>query len=413
MKKILLSLLVIFILILSSCRTGSAPENYASLLTLDLSSSTVKEEVTVSLFVDGDTTHFNSFMGTVKARYIAVNTPESTGRIEEWGKRASAFTREKLETAERILIESDDGKWNLDSTGGRLLVWVWYIPRGGTEWRNLNLELLEEGLARPSSSANNRYGEYCMAAIEKAKREGKFVWSSEKDPDYFYGDSIPVTLREIRFNAQSYDGVKVNFEGTVTRNWNNSIYIEDRDPDTGSLFGISVYYGYSLSSGGLAILKPGNRVRIVGTVQYYEGSGSWQISGVKYREMKKDDPDNIALLGTGYEAGYDSVTVRDYLNASLSIVEDETLVTLPLYEALEDTTVSLVGLSVETVRSKSDKTYVLSLSEGEEISIRTDSMKNYDFYRLAGKTVNIKGIAETYLGSPQIRLFSADNITIE
>lgn len=30
-----------------------------------------------------------------------------------------------------------------------------------------------------------------------------------------------------------------------------------------------------------------------------------------------------------------------------------------------------------------------------------------------GKTVNIKGIAETYLQSPQIRLFSADDITIK
>ena len=75
--------------------------DYVDQLTLDMNSSTAKLEVTVKLFVDGDTTHFHvpqeiSADGILKARYIAVNTPESTGQIEEWGKKASNFTREKL-----------------------------------------------------------------------------------------------------------------------------------------------------------------------------------------------------------------------------------------------------------------------------------------------------------------------------
>ena len=89
----------------------------------------------------------------LKARYLAVNTPESTGKIEEWGKAASRFTREKLENAEEIWIESDDTAWNLDSTGARFLVWVWYRPQGEQDFRNLNIELLQEGLAIANSSA--------------------------------------------------------------------------------------------------------------------------------------------------------------------------------------------------------------------------------------------------------------------
>ena len=61
--------------------------DYASSVKLDLNSSTKKIEVTVKTYVDGDTTHFNvptNFLdtGVLKARYLAINTPESTGKIE-------------------------------------------------------------------------------------------------------------------------------------------------------------------------------------------------------------------------------------------------------------------------------------------------------------------------------------------
>ena len=75
-------------------------KDYAASVKLDMNSDSLKAEATVSSYVDGDTTWFNvdkSVMGTaeVKTRYIAINTPESTGTIEEWGKAASNFTREK------------------------------------------------------------------------------------------------------------------------------------------------------------------------------------------------------------------------------------------------------------------------------------------------------------------------------
>ena len=122
--------------------------DYAGSLTLDLNSETVKEKVTVKAFVDGDTTHFNastsfSAGGLLKARYLAVNTPESTGKIEEYGKAASNFTRQRLENAAEILVESEDGNWNADSTGDRYLVWVWYKNPDSATWRTLNVELLD------------------------------------------------------------------------------------------------------------------------------------------------------------------------------------------------------------------------------------------------------------------------------
>ncbi len=100
MKKIF-SILIIAVLACLSCAVlvgCSEPTDYAAQLTLDMSSTTAKQEVTVKTYIDGDTTHFNvpkSVVGNgiLKARYLAVDTPESTNIIDDYGKTASKFTK--------------------------------------------------------------------------------------------------------------------------------------------------------------------------------------------------------------------------------------------------------------------------------------------------------------------------------
>ena len=291
--------------------------DYAGQIRFEMQSETVKQLVTVKTFIDGDTTHF--FVpetvlagGVLKARYLAVNTPESTGKIEEWGKAASRFTREKLENAEEIWIESDDTAWNLDSTSTRHLVWVWYRPQGEQDFRNLNIELLQEGLAIANSSAQNRYGDTCMAAIAQARAQKLRVYSGEKDPDFYYGDAIELTIRELRLHPEAYDGKKVAFSGVITVNHNNSVFIEDYDAETGLYFGFSVYYGTNLSGGGLDVLTVGNEARIVGTVQYYEAGHTWQVSGLNYRMMKPKDPNNIQIVSQGHSPAWTEITSEQF-----------------------------------------------------------------------------------------------------
>ena len=77
--------------------------DYAASLAFNKGSFTKKLEVTVKNFVDGDTVHFNVPEseipgGVLKGRFLAINTPESTGRIEPYGKAASNFTKERLKT---------------------------------------------------------------------------------------------------------------------------------------------------------------------------------------------------------------------------------------------------------------------------------------------------------------------------
>ncbi len=299
--------------------------DFAGQIAFDMQSETVKQQVTVKTYIDGDTTHFyvpETVVpgGVLKARYLAVNTPESTGKIEEWGKAASRFTREKLENAEEIWIESDDTAWNLDSTGARFLVWVWYRPQGEQDFRNLNIELLQEGLAIANSSAQNRYGDTCMAAIAQARALKLNIYSGEKDPDFFYGDAIELTIREIRLHPEEYDGKKVAFSGVITVNHNNSVFIEDYDEETGLYFGFSVYYGTNLSGAGLEVLTVGNEARIVGTVQYYEAGHTWQVSGLTYRMMKPKDPGNIQIISQGHTPAWTEITPEQFY----SIVTIET-----------------------------------------------------------------------------------------
>ncbi len=72
--------------------------DYVGGLKLDFDSETKKQEVTVKLYVDGDTTHFYVpedivETGVLKARYIGCNTPESTGSIENGANRLRTSRR--------------------------------------------------------------------------------------------------------------------------------------------------------------------------------------------------------------------------------------------------------------------------------------------------------------------------------
>ncbi len=413
--------------------TASAPaleeHDYAGEIALDMHSNSAKQEVTVRNFVDGDTVHFNvptSLIGDgeLKARFLALNTPESTGKIEEYGKAASRFTHEKLENAAAILIESDDDHWNVDSTGGRYLVWVWYKETAEGSWRNLNIELLQNGLAISNGTAQNRYGSTAMAALNQARTLKLNVYSGQPDPDFFYGDAIELTLRELRLHTKAYESSKVAFEGNVIQVSGSTAYVEEFDPETGLYEGISIFFGYNLSGGGLQILTAGNRVRVVGTVQYYETGGTWQIADVKYREMKPDDPGNLQKLGDGAEPAYVLTDAKTFAEGTVTVQTEEGEETFPYAEFLIDTSLEMKGLKVESVRTTTDpessQQGAMTLScdcGGVRITVRTkvlyDENKNLitaDAYE--GRTIDVKGLIGRYDGEYQIVVFSADNITI-
>lgn len=435
LKRFLLLLVVAFVSIAVFADTPEGYVDYASQLTLVRSSSTLKQEVTVRIFVDGDTTHFNvptsiSENGVLKARYLAINTPESTGKIEEYGKKASAFTKEKLSNAVSIIIESDNDKWNLDSTGSRYLVWVWYKPSEDEPYRNLNLEILQNGLAIASSTANNRYGSICMDALNQAKTLKLNVYSGEKDPDFYYGEAVELTLNELRLNIESYNGIKVAFEGVITKDDGSSIYVEEYDAETGMYNGISVYYGYNLPGFGLRAIAVGNRSRIVGTVQYYEAGQTYQVSGLSYKLMEPDNPNNVKKISSGHKPAYVLTTADTFLNGKVTVVTDEATKEYDYAFLAMSTTLQMENLKVVEVQTTSDKTSssygAMTLYckpadqlEGDLVvqvrtTVFTDGKGNLltaDTY--LGKIIDVKGIVDAFDGVYQIKVLSKKDITIK
>ncbi len=396
---------------------------------LDMSSATAKLEVKVKNFVDGDTVHFYADgdfpNGVLKARFLAINTPESTGKIEEYGKKASEFTKSVLSGASSIIVESESAGWDPDSTGSRYLVWVWYKPEGGSEYRNLNLEILENGLAIANNTAGSRYGDMGVSAINQAKAQKLNIYSGEKDPDYYYGDAIELSLSELRANIAEYVGKKVAFNGIITANsGTQGVYIEDYDEESDHYYGIYIYYGHGLNGDGLNILSVGNEVRIVGTVQYYEGGGTYQVSDVNYRLMKPDDPGNIQKLSEGNTPAFTETDAKTFNNATVTLLVGEENMTFSYAEAAMGASISMKGLYVKSIyttdneESSSNGAMTLTCEcDGETITVRTTVFRDgdgklYTEDMYMGKTIDVRGIVDSFDGAYQIKVFSPENITV-
>ncbi|MBQ4511253.1 MAG: thermonuclease family protein [Clostridia bacterium] len=412
--------------------------DFASTVKFNPGSGRAYAEVTVRTFVDGDTTHFNinstTFEGSIlKARYLGVNTPESTGQIEPWGKKASNYTKNALKNATSIIVESDDSKWNPDSTGDRYLVWVWYKGEGDTDYHCLNLELLQQGLALASKSSATAYGDVCTNIYNQAVSHKLHVFSKEKDPDFYYGAAYPVTLKELKTNIENYRDKSVSFEGVVVRDSNQTVYIEEYDEETGLYFGIQVYYGFNLNYFGQEILTVGNRVLIVGNVQYYETGGTYQISDITCNPMRPDDPESIKLISEGHKGAYAEVGVKDLLDGKVSI--DVTKVDEEGNESIETKTfdrgfitmhasASLKNLTIKriyTTNNEDSKNHgALSITcedeDGNEIILRTIVLKDENGKTITadkfpiGKVIDAKGVVDVFDGEYQLKVFSANDI---
>ena len=90
-------------------------------------SASAKEiSVKFSECVDGDTGKFIYKDEEIKARFLAVDTPETkhpTKGEEPFGKEASEYTCERLKSAEKIVLEFDEDSDEKDKYD-RYLVWV-------------------------------------------------------------------------------------------------------------------------------------------------------------------------------------------------------------------------------------------------------------------------------------------------
>ena len=411
--------------------------DYVENLTFNENSGRVYQQVTVKSYIDGDTTHFNLTTpihdkSVLKARYIAIDTPESTGKIEPYGKKAASFTKEALENATSIIVESDTSTWNYDSTGERMLVWVWYKTAENAEYRNLNLEILQNGLAVASKTANNSYGTVAMAALNQAKALKYNVHSGQKDPDMYYGAAIPLTLKELRTNIAFYNGKKVAFEAVVVKNDEQAVYVEEYDEENDMYNGMYVYYGFGASGYLLRNIEIGNRVRIVGTVSYWEAGDSYQVSGLSYDPMRPQHENNTYRIGTDtYTPAYNLVTADKFVNGTTSAIVydeesgEEITKQFKYAELALGSTIEMRDLYVKrTYTSTNEETswvgaFTLTCEcNGVIVEVRTTVLydENKQLVKASdylNKTITVRGVVDIYSGDYQIKVLDVQDLIIQ
>ena len=435
----LISLVLVLCLIFSclvACKKDEEPSkknppehvDYVEQTKIDMNSDTLKLEVTVKMFVDGDTTHFNdptrqvATNGVIKARYLAVNTPESTGAVEEYGKAASNFTRDTLSKAVSIMLESSEaGKWGTDSNG-RQLVWVWYKTSADADYRCLNIELLQNGLAVGSSASDSYYGKAATAAIAQATREKLNMHSGEQDPLFYYGDVIPVDVKELRLNPTKYEGKKVAVTGLITKCESETAFMEQYDEETDTFFGLQVYFGFNATYD--ALFKAGNVTRAVGTFGNF--NGTWQLSGIIYDPYMKNDPNYTAVESKNNEFYYQEITAAQF-NSTVTLEVNGEQKSFKFYDLALSTSVSMVNLEVVDTYTThnggdSDGAITLTCRVGNNyVDVRTDVLKDFEGHLVTadyfiGKTIDVKGIIEyfSYNGneSYQVKVSAFKDITI-
>jgi len=134
----------------------------------------------VASVVDGDTAHFTIEGADVKVRFIGMNCPEDTTKVEKYGPEATAYTKSILTVGRQVWLETDKGPTD---RYGRTLAYVWLTRPPATlserqalasdalVARMLDAQLLAKGWAQVMTVAPNAA---YKATFEELERQAKF-----------------------------------------------------------------------------------------------------------------------------------------------------------------------------------------------------------------------------------------------
>ena len=261
-------------------------------------------QVTLKTAIDGDTAHFSPLVTTtsrenIKARFFGVDTPESTGKVQPYGRPASNFTKSKLLSADEngtiVVSSAQDGYGlpNPDSTGERYvsLVWIHETKKNApfNELTLLNLWIVQEGLSWVKNVGDMpQYSDIFYAAEDQAEVFKKNLWSGEPDETFNYGEYQDASLLDIKIELEKtlkdpnyenpYDNQKIRVVGTIAGYSNHILYIQNfytqedgaRSPE-GEYAGINIFTGMSPIPS--KYKKPNTYIQICGLAQNSETFG--------------------------------------------------------------------------------------------------------------------------------------------
>lgn len=342
-------------------------------------------------YVDGDTSQFTSYNGgyTVRVRYLAIDTPESTSEVEEWGKAASNFNKSKLSSAKHVIVQSagsaktgQKAVADID-TYQRTLAYVWYTEVENptqNDFRNLNLEMVYNGFSLfngARADMDSAFYDAFFKANQIATAQKKNMFSGERDPDYYYGSPKQLSLkalydRSLYSNKDSYghpysvysdNYTKYSFDGYVSRVVGTSFHIQDTID--GKDYGL---YVFTLRS--YAPVKVGNRIRVSGILDYY--GGTYELKGISYSFFNPQEGDIQYLDANGNPTTASNVARKDIQPLPLTPEQ----ISSGEYEGI----LAEVKSDNSTFFFKTGKASTFNLSSGGSTEVNSFSEGAYPYY---------------------------------
>ena len=169
----------------------------------------------------------------------------------------------------------------------------------------------------------------------------------------------------------------------------------------------------------------------MGTVTYYETGGTWQVSGLSFREFKPDDPGNTKVISTGHQAGNVETDPAMFADGTMevevltSLDSDETeMKTFNYAELIMSTTISMKNLKVldaYTTQNGGNNDGAMTLTcraeDGTMIDVRTivlrDEAGNLKVEAdYLNKTIDVIGIVDSFSGAYQIKVLTDKDIIV-
>ena len=334
-------------------------------------------EVTYNQGVDGDTSIFRTSGKNITTRYLGVNTPESTYRVDPWGFKASRFTKSILANATTVVLVAEGERTD---SNGRYLAWVWYRTSDTADFRLLNLEIVENAYS-VGKAVGTSYADLFAQAEKTVRNLGYRVWG-ETDKDYDASENgISLTIKEIREKYSTLDkNLQEQYQGTVIRTSGVVIkdegeisgYLEYKDPETNEVYNVYVYGGFNRT-----ILKEGREVYIQGKIGYY--NGALQItdlnrdkSGIMDFGSNYNREDHIYdLTGAEYKAASDNLQSKLVRMTNLTVVDTYTSPNGGFTLTLKDSNNVRIELRVQGSILIAGENNELAISKGDYFAGRT------------------------------------------
>lgn len=375
-------------------------------------------EVELKQTVDGDTAHFyqkENSRRVVKVRFLGIDTPESTGQLEPWGKAASSFTSTKLLEAKTIVLSADIPQIGhpaeFDSTGTRYKGFVWISDKENAskdELRLLNLWVVQEGFSNAKSITDSPLVQYFLDADMQAQDLKRGQWKGD-DPNFYVGAANETDLKtlaeayESDGDESSWNGAKIAVTGVVYKVVGGDCYINEwiTDPISGETaqYGLFIFSGYKSYR---PLKKVGARIRVVGNYQIRYGNP--QLTNVKYDALHPSD-DDMSIIEENVGCNIPEVSIADVKDNILAlnrVISIKGLHATGGYDEMDATT--LVKSGAFTVDAEDDNGNAVDFRVPDDVWVEDETpLKNrvttFEYFMTDGMTFDVVGAVEMFIST--------------